>query len=403
MPADASRTRSAVYTIGTSVPAGSYTQEQALSFMKSVPGYTDEDRAFLERIYASNAINTRHSVIEDWERDPAEFSFFSPSEDMLPEPTLKQRNDVFAGEAHLLATEASRDAFARCDGVEPGDITHVITVSCTGFTAPGLDYQVIRALDLSPKVDRFHVGFMGCFAAYPALKMADSFVRNNPDARVLVICLELCSLHFQFKQDRETMIANSLFADGAAAAIVGAADTEEDPGTGYRIEGFASELLGDSESAMAWTVGDTAFDMKLSVYVPKIVQKNIEGIVERLSESVSQSRDDIDAWAIHPGGRAVLDRVCRGLGLNEEELWASFDILRDYGNMSSPTILFVLKHMLEDESRGVKPGESMFSAAFGPGLTVESAFLTARHSIRHSARRRLEKHHEELQAETAKP
>ena len=366
-----SPTRSALFAIGTSVPESAYTQEQALSFMKSVPGYNEADRAFLDRIYPSSAIGKRPSVIADWEREPADFSFFSSSKDMLPEPTLKERNDIFASQAHLLATEAAQNALAQCPDVEPSDITHVITVSCTGFTAPGLDYQVIRALELDPKVDRFHVGFMGCFAAYPALKMADSFVRNNPQARVLVICLELCSLHFQFKQDHETMVANSLFADGAAAAIVGGAESDGDPGTGYRIDGFASELLGDSESAMAWTIGDVAFDMKLSVYVPKIVQQNIASIVDRLSTSVDLTRDDIDAWAIHPGGRAVLDRVCRGLGLREEDLWASFDILRDYGNMSSPTILFVLKHMLEADSRGVQPG-----------LTVESAFLTARRSAR---------------------
>ncbi|MFP4644341.1 MAG: type III polyketide synthase [Spirochaetales bacterium] len=378
MPEQNTRVRAAMYTIGTSVPRSSYTQDQALSFMKSVPGYNETDRAFLDRIYPSSAIGTRHSVIEDWEREPADFTFFSQTEDMLPEPTLRQRNDIFASEAHRIATEAAQNAFGECPGVGPSDITHVITVSCTGFTAPGLDYQVIRALDLNPKVDRFHLGFMGCFAAYPALKMADSFVRSDPNARVLVICLELCSLHFQFKQDRETMVANSLFADGAAAAIVGAADRDDDPGTGYRMDGFASELLDDSQSAMAWTIGDVAFDMKLSVYVPKIVQKNIAAIVDRLSASVERTRDDINAWAVHPGGRAVLERVCRGLDLNEEDLWASFDVLHDYGNMSSPTILFVLKHLLEDDSRGVATGSSVFSAAFGPGLTVESAFLTAR-------------------------
>ncbi len=380
MPSQASPTKAALYSIGTSVPPNSYTQQQALSFMKSAPGYNDADKAFLDRIYPSSAINTRHSVIGDWDRDPAAYSFFSSSPDMLPEPTLRRRNDIYASQAPLLAIEAARNALAQCPGVELSDITHIITVSCTGFTAPGIDYEVIRALDLNSWVDRFHVGFMGCFAAYPALKMADSFVRNNPDARVLVICLELCSLHFQLKQDRETMVANSLFADGAAAAIVGGADTRGDPGTGYRIEGFATELLGNSESAMAWTVGDVAFDMKLSVYVPKIVQQNIEAIVDRLCASVDSRRESIDAWAIHPGGRAVLDRVCRGLNLTEDDLWASFAVLRDYGNMSSPTILFVLKHLLENESRHAEPGASVFSAAFGPGLTVESAFLTARHA-----------------------
>lgn len=342
--------------------------------MKAVPGYDKSDRDFLDRIYPGSAIETRHSVIADWGKSREEYSFFAQSDDMRPEPSLRRRNEIFATESANLAENAARTAFEESAGTQPSDITHIITVSCTGFSAPGLDYQLIRRLGLASDVNRFHVGFMGCFAAFPALKMADSFVRADPDSVVLVVCLELCSLHFQFKRERETMVANSLFSDGAAAAIVAAADRGHSEA--YRLEGFASALLENSESDMAWTIGDVAFDMRLSAYVPKIVQKNIGGIVERLSSTVGLEPTDINAWAIHPGGRAVLDRVCRGLNLEPEILWASFDVLRDFGNMSSPTVLFVLKQLLEGRKRGLRKGERVFSAAFGPGLTVEAAFLT---------------------------
>ncbi|MFW6387725.1 MAG: type III polyketide synthase [bacterium] len=378
MPSKSTERRSALFSIGTSVPENAYSQEQALQFMKAVPGYDSNDKAFLDRIYPGSAIDTRHSVISDWNRETRDFSFFSRTPDMMPEPGLKRRNELFAEESANIAEKAAREALEYLPAADLEGITHIITVSCTGFTAPGLDYQLIRRLGLRSDINRFHVGFMGCFAFYPALKMADSFVKSDPDSRVLVVCVELCSLHFQFKSDREQMVANSLFSDGAAACIVGATESTSDPGGGYLIDGFASALLDDSAQDMAWTIGDVAFDMRLSAYVPKIVQKNIGSIVERLTGDAGKTAADIDAWAIHPGGRAVLDRVIRGLALDEATLWASFDVLRKYGNMSSPTILFVLKRLLEDATRGVTPGDQVLSAAFGPGLTVESAFLTAR-------------------------
>ncbi len=377
MPVTRENNRALICSIGTSVPESRYTQEQALEFMKSIPSYGESDRSFLERIYPASAIETRHSVIADWSRKPSEFTFFSRNGNMHPEPGLRRRNELFAEESPAIAERAARRAIEANDEIAIEDITHIITVSCTGFTAPGIDYQLIRRLGLGRNVHRFHVGFMGCYAVYPALKMADSFVRNDPDATVLIVALELCTLHVQFKQERETMVANSLFADGCAACVVAAEGRYRAPGA-YGIEAFASTLIDDSESDMAWNVGDVAFDMRLSAYVPKIVEKNVPSIVDTLCDMAGVDRATIDRWAIHPGGRAVLDRVKRGLGLDHEALRPSFDILRRYGNMSSPTILFVLKGLLEDETRRPDRGETVFSAAFGPGLTVESALLTVR-------------------------
>lgn len=345
--------------------------------MKSIPTYDDCDRAFLERIYPASAIDTRHSVIDDWNSVPSEFTFFSRSGDMHPEPGIRRRNELFAERSPEIAERAAREAIDAVDGIAIENITHVITVSCTGFTAPGLDYQLIRRLGLRNDVHRFSIGFMGCYAAFPALKMADSLVQTDPNATVLIVALELCTLHVQFKKERETMVANSLFADGCGACVVAAEGRYRTSGA-YGIEAFASTLIDESESDMAWNLGDVAFDMRLSAYVPKIVEKHIPGIVDTLCGTAGIDRPRIDRWAIHPGGRAVLDRVQRGLQLDPDALAPSFDILRRYGNMSSPTILFVLKHLLEDAARRPDRGETVFSAAFGPGLTVESALLTVR-------------------------
>ncbi len=377
MPLKRESNRAVIWSIGTSVPESRYSQEQALEFMKTIPSYEDSDRSFLERVYPASAIDTRHSVIADWSKDPSEFTFFARNCDMSPEPGLRRRNELFAEHSPAIAERAAREAIEAIDGIAMEDITHVVTVSCTGFTAPGLDYQLIRRLGLERSVHRFHVGFMGCYAVFPALKLAESVVRNDPDATVLVVALELCTLHFQFKRERETMVANSLFADGCAACVV-ASEARYDARGAYAIEAFASRLIDDSESDMAWSVGEVAFDMRLSAYVPKIVEKNIPAIVDTLCSTAGVERTAIDRWAIHPGGRAVLDRVARGLDLDQKALAPSFDILRRFGNMSSPTILFVLKRLLEDETRRPDCGKTVFSAAFGPGLTVESALLTVR-------------------------
>jgi predicted naringenin-chalcone synthase len=213
---------------------------------------------------------------------------------------------------------------------------------------------------------------MGCYAALPALKLAADICRSRPEARVLVVALELCSLHLQQKPDREIMVANALFADGAGAALVSAA-REDSSGPVFSLERFTSRTLPHSEQDMAWRLGSLAFEMRLSAYVPKLIESNIAPILEDLLREAGLDRSQIALWAIHPGGRAILDRAAGTLRLAPEDLWASYRVLREYGNMSSATLLFVLELLLASQERGMT-----FAAAFGPGLTVESAILEKR-------------------------
>jgi predicted naringenin-chalcone synthase len=355
--------------IATAVPEHAYTQEFARRFLLALPIYDEPTKRFVERLYRDTGIENRHTVIGDYGKDPSEYTFWPPTPDLQPEPGVEKRNELFIREAERLSLRAAEKLLDRLPRLDRARISHLVTVSCTGFSAPGFDFHLQKALGLSPSLNRFHLGFMGCFAALPALKLAADICRSRPEARVLVVALELCSLHLQFKPEREVMVANSLFADGAGAALVSAQRAEAD-GSVFRLERFAARAIPDSEQDMAWRLGTTAFDMRLSAYVPRLIERNLGAILENLLAEAGLARRDVALWAIHPGGRAILDRAAATLGLQDGELWASYRVLRDYGNMSSPTILFVLELLLAAEARG-----RTFAAAFGPGLTVESALL----------------------------
>ncbi len=212
---------------------------------------------------------------------------------------------------------------------------------------------------------------MGCYAAFPALRMAAHFCQANPNAVVLVMCLELCTLHMQINDETDSILANSLFADGAAAAIVSA--QEPQPGThAFKLSGFESALLPAGESDMAWDIGNEGFNIVLSSYVPDIIGANIEALMVDVLGKNGSTLGNVDEWAVHPGGRSILDKVETSLGLGTEALESSRAVLRDYGNMSSATILFVLREMLDS---GETPRATTCAMAFGPGLTVETALL----------------------------
>jgi predicted naringenin-chalcone synthase len=307
-------------------------------------------------------------VIGDYGKDPSEYSFYPKTENLKPEPTTKERNDLFIPEAQRLSLQASRALLRRFPGVRE-KITHLITVSCTGFSAPGFDFYLAKELPLSPALHRFHLGFMGCYAAFPALKLADSICRSDPEAKVLVVNVELCSVHLQQKEDVDVIVANALFSDGVSAALI-SPDPGDSQGARIAFRHFATRTAPDSEEDMAWSIGQNGFDMKLSVYVPRIIERNIAELIDAAMESSGLSREAVDIWAVHPGGRAILDKTAATLGLEESAFAPSYDVLREYGNMSSATILFVLKRILEDSREG-----NVFATAFGPGLTLEAAHM----------------------------
>jgi predicted naringenin-chalcone synthase len=245
------------------------------------------------------------------------------------------------------------------------DITHVIVTTCTGLSAPGIDLQLVERLGLNPSVERTVIGFMGCYAAINAMKMARHLVRSEPTARVLIVSLELCTLHLQETDDLEQVLSFLIFGDGCAAALVSA-----DP-VGFSLDRFHAVLLPEAKSQITWGVGDQGFDMVLSGRVPASVGAAIRAGKDAILGN--EAIEDIDHWAIHPGGSAVLDAAEAALSLPEEALGPSREVLRRYGNMSSATILFVLDRIMAEAG----PGERGCAMAFGPGLTAETMMFTA--------------------------
>lgn len=357
-----------LHGIETAVPEHSYSQEFAHQFMRRLYEGKPKSQRMIDRIYPASAIEKRHTVIGDYGKDPSEYTFYPKSENLKPEPTTKERNDLFILEAQRLSLEASRGLLKRLSGARE-KITHLITVSCTGFSAPGFDFYLAKELPLSPELHRFHLGFMGCYAAFPAMKLADSICRADPEAKVLLVNVELCSVHLQQKEDVDVIVANALFSDGVSAALV-SADPEDSQGARIAFHTFASRTAPESEEDMAWSIGQNGFDMKLSVYVPRIIERNIADLIDAAMASSGLSRGDVDIWAVHPGGRAILDKTAAILGLDQSAFAPSYEVLREYGNMSSSTIMFVLKRILEDSRWG-----NIFATAFGPGLTLEAAHM----------------------------
>lgn len=358
-----------IHHIETAVPEGCYSQADIGERM--LDWTVDErDKRLVRMLYRSSGIDTRHSVIPDWGE-----SFFIPTEDGgFRQPSTAERNDIYTREGKELAVDLGHKLLAAAPEFSPEDITHVVTASCTGFFNPGIDYFLCQELTLAGDTQRYHLGFMGCYAAFPALRMATQYCQANPDAVVLVMCLELCSLHLQINGSEDTILANSLFSDGAGALLVSARPPQPGLDT-YRIDDFDSALIPSGEDAMAWSIGDLGFDISLSSYVPKIIGAGIHDLLQPLLTRNELMTQDIDRWAVHPGGKSIVDKVKTSLELSAEHVLPSRNVLKNFGNMSSTTILFVLKETLAQPA--VADHEKVCAMAFGPGLTVEMALLQA--------------------------
>ncbi|ABM08426.1 MULTISPECIES: type III polyketide synthase [Micrococcaceae] len=366
-------------SLETAVPQTILVQQQARDVFASQPGLTRLGTRLVSTCFDSAAIDTRYTAVAELSLDARAENpqFFDPETNRVLSPSTKVRNEIFATEATKLFVEAGKAAVAQAPGIDLDDITHVITVSCTGFFNPGPDYKVVRALGLNPAVQRYHLGFMGCYAAFPALKAAKQFCVADPAAVVLVICVELCSLHVRTSNDPDTIMGSAIFGDGAAAAVVTARELQG-PEPAIRLDHFETVLTPVGEEAMAWNIGDEGFEMVLGSYVPHIIEEHITGalapLLAREPSLAGLPYRDITHWAIHPGGRSILDKVESKLELTQEQLVPARETLREYGNMSSATVLFVLKYMLE---RSVSEREERIcSMAFGPGLTVETGLFT---------------------------
>jgi len=286
-------------------------------------------------------------------------------------PSTGTRMARFEETAPLLAMQAI-DAL-NLDG-ERERITHLVVASCTGFIAPGLDQVLVKAAGLNPSVERTVVGFMGCYAAVNSIRLAHHFVRSDPSARVLVVNLELCTLHFQETTDLERLLSLLLFGDGCAATLITADET------GVALKDFRAATIEDSGEAITWRIGDQGFDMHLSGEVPGKIQRALKYENDRNDDGglLRGTRPaDYDLWAVHGGGRTILDAVETGFDLAPGKLDWSRGVLRDYGNMSSATIMFVLSRILGQIGKSVSKASEGFGVAFGPGLAAESFRFTA--------------------------
>ncbi|MEX2602029.1 MAG: type III polyketide synthase [Balneolaceae bacterium] len=358
---------SIIHTISTTTPEYRYLQDEVREQMKEWIGDTEPRKRLIHRLYSHSGIETRHSVLEDFKHQGSANRFFRKNGDS---PGTETRNTIYQEKARQLFVQTAT-TLLRDSAFTSESITHLITVSCTGFYAPGPDFDIIRSLGLRKETERYHLGFMGCYAVLPALKLADQICRANRDARVMIVSVELCSLHFQTSPEIDNLISTTVFADGASGAIV-----SSDPPDGkahFELETFASSITDEGEKDMAWTIGDNGFNMVLSAYIPDLLSKNLRSFLEPLFESHKLKPDEIIRWAIHPGGRAILDRVAGEFELPEERLHASRTVLSRYGNMSSATILFVLQEVLQKPLAAEQ--EPVLAMAFGPGLTIESAIM----------------------------
>jgi predicted naringenin-chalcone synthase len=322
--------------------------------------------AAIERVYRTAAIRSRASVLADFAREPHAFSFFPKNWALEPPPTTRARMAVYRDEAPRLAQAAAE----RCleDGFRREAITDLIVVSCTGFYAPGLDIELVDRLQLPAGIRRQTIGFMGCYAGITALRTAATICRSEPDAAVLVVCVELCTLHFQRDLNMDNVLANCLFSDGAAAALVAGAGRTGD----LEIVAAHSAVDADGVDHMTWTVTDAGFRMTLSAEVPERLRQAMPAFAETLLARSKFARESVTFWALHPGGRRILEAVEQQLGLTRDETGPSWDVLSDHGNMSSATILFVLDRW---RRRELSSGSNGVAMAFGPGLTLESLSL----------------------------
>lgn len=361
-------------SLGTAVPEHRGTQAQSLAFFSEVlrarADLPARDRLlrYLEVASRRSGIATRHTVLSDYLKgDPSQFEFFPRHWTLEPLPGTARRMKVYEAESPRLARRAAAAALAGAS-IAPAEVTHLLVTSCTGFFAPGPDLDLVEGLSLPRDVSRTIVGFMGCQAGFNGMRLADQIVRADPEAVVLQVAVELCTLHLQADPRPEVLVANTLFSDGAAAAVYG---SHARPGARARIVRQLSRVEPAARGHMTWRLGDHGFTMFLDAKVPAAVGPATRRAVEDLATAVGLAREDLQRFAVHPGGPRILDAVERELSLHGDTLGSARGVLADYGNMSSASIFFVLARELEARSaRG-----PLVALGFGPGLSIEAALL----------------------------
>lgn len=353
----------AILGIGTALPTHSVSQKDIADLITSSLDEKPDLARFARRVFRSNGVETRYTCDPSYLGPRAECRYI-PSGGQSDVPTTQERMNTYQREALPLGIQAAEKALKDANR-SPEHITHLITVSCTGQYLPGLDVMLIRHLGLSPRVNRLPLIFQGCAAGLKAIQMARDVVLGAPGSEVLVVCVELCTLHFQPVMEREALFAASFFGDGASSCVVGLPAIQSKPylhlGTGYSV------LLPDTTEDMTWEVGNTGYDLYLSPRIPKLLGVHLE--TELLT--LLQGDPLPELWAIHPGGRGIVDSVQEVMNLSGEQTQYSREILRTAGNLSSVTIMFVLDAMRLEMMEKDQARTNGVAMAFGPGLTAE--------------------------------
>jgi len=355
-----------LFGLGTALPAARVTQDEGLAVARALGGAELLDAPWLPSVYAHCGVLTRHQVvgrplIDDLlNGTQLSGSVFLP--DGTEGPTTAERMALYAETAPPLAVNASAIALQE-SGFAPDSITHLVSVSCTGFVSPGVDLAVIRALGLRPTIERTHVGFMGCHGALNGLRVANAYCKADPKARVLLCAVELCSIHYHYGWQPDKVVANALFADGAAA-LVGSAKPIP---SGWHVAATGSCLIPDSAKMMGWTIGNFGFEMTLSRKIPDLIAANLRPWLTEWLGQQGLSMETVGSWAVHPGGPKILTAVEEGLDLPRDALATSRAVYAECGNMSSPTVLFIL-----DRMRMANASRPCVMLGFGPGLVAEA-------------------------------
>jgi predicted naringenin-chalcone synthase len=351
--------------IGTAVPPHRIAQTDAAGIAQGFACTTSAEEKLLQTLYRRAGVEGRSSVILDSSDGPLETrqSFYGTT----PPTTLARmrKYEASAGSLALAAVESAlQDA-----RLAPERVTHLLTVSCSGFYSPGFDIHLIKETPLPCHVARTHIGFMGCQGALNGLRLASAFGAADPSSCVLLCALELCSLHHQYGWDAENIVANALFGDGAAAAVF--VPSRDSSRQRYRLVASGSIVIPESADAMSWRIGDQGFEMTLSTRVPDLIYQHLGSWLRFWLAGQNLDMADVGSWAVHPGGPRILAAVAEALELPRQTLEVSYQVLAEHGNMSSPTILFILD--LLSKADAARPCVAL---AFGPGLTIEAALLS---------------------------
>jgi len=362
---------SKIVSISTALPSFKHQQKDILSFMQNVYAMDEIEKRKLKFLYHQSAIETRYSVLPDYSLNADEWRFYPATENLQPFPDLETRMKWYNKTAPALSVNAAVKCIDK--KITKDDITHLITVSCTGMSAPGLDLQLMEIMDLPKNIFRTSINFMGCYAAIHGMKLADAFCKVDKNARVLIVCTELCTLHFQKETTADNIASGLLFGDGSAAILV---THDENILQGLKIKSFFSEVGFNGKEHMSWQLSSSGFLMKLSGYVPELIEQDFGHLLNNALQNAGIVEEEISHWCIHPGGKRILSAIEKSTSISSADLKYSYRVLNDFGNMSSPTILFVLKEIMDSFDYSKEKKANIFGAAFGPGLTMETFILS---------------------------